>query len=447
MEERNDSKIVSVQTSLGLIKGLEKENCYAFLGVPYAKADRFAYAEEIDSLGEEFDATHFGNACIQKRCYYAHLEIPERMFYHKEFREGLEFNYSEDCLNLNIFAPKEEGKYPVIIYIHGGGFDSGANSESGFDGEALAKLGIVTVFIQYRVGVFGYFVHEDVSKQYGHEGNYGLDDQVTAIKWVKKHIQDFGGDPNNITVMGQSAGAMCIQCMLLSPKCKGLFEKAIMMSGAGKFPSMGTPKPVEERREYWLDVMQECGCATLEEFRTVEPKKIFDALEKVKARRKDNMISTMTMVDHYYLEKSEEELFKGKVDVPTIVGFTNNDMYTLILALMALSYAKKNNTYLYYFDVDAKGDANKAFHSCDIRYAFGTLDSSWRPYDEEDRKISSMLIAYFANFAKTGNPNGGCLPLWEKKHGKALCIRPRNTKMGRPNKWKLLRNTFLGDPK
>ncbi len=447
MEERNDSKIVSVQTALGLIKGLEKENCYAFLGVPYAKADRFAYAEEIDSLGEEFDATHFGNACIQKRCYYAHLEIPERMFYHKEFREGLEFNYSEDCLNLNIFAPKEEGKYPVIIYIHGGGFDSGANSESGFDGEALAKLGIVTVFIQYRVGVFGYFVHEDVSKQYGHEGNYGLDDQVTAIKWVKKHIQDFGGDPNNITVMGQSAGAMCIQCMLLSPKCKGLFEKAIMMSGAGKFPSMGTPKPVEERREYWLDVMQECGCATLEEFRTVEPKKIFDALEKVKARRKDNMISTMTMVDHYYLEKSEEELFKGEVDVPTIVGFTNNDMYTLILALMALSYAKKNNTYLYYFDVDAKGDANKAFHSCDIRYAFGTLDSSWRPYDEEDRKISSMLIAYFANFAKTGNPNGGCLPLWEKKHGKALCIRPRNTKMGRPNKWKLLRNTFLGDPK
>ena len=193
--------------------------------------------------------------------------------------------------------------------------------------------------------------------------------------------------------------------------------------------------------------MKECGCATLEEFKVIEPKKIFDALEIVKGRRKDNLISTMMMVDHYYLEKSQEELFKNKVDVPTIVGFTNNDMYTAILAHMALSYAKKNDTYTYYFDVDAKGDGNKAFHSCDIRYAFGTLDSSWRPYDEGDKKVSEAFMRYIANFARNGNPNGEGLPLWEKKKGKALCIRTDEIKMGKPNKWQLLRNTFLGDPK
>ena len=447
MGEEKSTKTVTTPTSLGTIKGIEEENCYAYLGVPYAKAKRFAYAEEVDSLGKEFDATHFGDACIQKRCYYAHLEIPERMFYHKEFREGLTFNYSEDCLNLNIYAPKQKGTYPVIVFIHGGGFDSGANSESGFDGDSLAKLGIITVFIQYRVGFFGYFVHEETGKQYGHEGNFGLDDQATALKWIRKHIADFGGDPDNITVMGQSAGAMSIQTMLLSDRCKGLFDKAIMMSGAGKFPSVGTPKPVEERREYWLDVMKECGCTDLEEFKLIEPKKIFDALEIVKNRRKDNLISTMTMIDHYYLKKSQEELFKDKVNVPTIVGFTNNDMYTAILAHMGLSYAKRNDAYVYYFDVDAKGDGNKAFHSSDIRYAFGTLDSSWRPYDEGDKKVTETLMRYIANFARSGNPNAAGLPLWEKKKGKALCIRADYIKMGKPNKWQLLRNTFLGDPK
>ncbi len=435
------------ETSLGKIKGIERDGCFEYRGIPFAKAERFKYAKEIDSLGKEFDATSFGDACIQKRCWYAHLEVPERMFYHKEFRDGIEFNYSENCLNLNIYTPKEKGSYPVLVFIHGGGFDSGANSESAFDGEAFAKKGIVTVFIQYRVGVFGYFCHEEIEKEYGHDGNFGFDDQVVALKWVKKHIEDFYGDPTNVTVAGQSAGAMSIQSMLLSKKCEGLFSKAIMMSGGGQFPKMATPKDVEERREYWLNLMKECGCSSLDEFRNIEPKKIFDALEKYKPTRKDNQISTMTMIDHYYLETSQEELFKKKISVPTIIGFTNNDMFTIILARMAIKYAKRADAYTYYFDIDAKGDNNKAFHSCDLRYVFGTLDKSWRPYDDNDKKVSEMMIEYFANFLKKGNPNGENLPLWEKKKGKALRIRINGTKMDRPNYWSLLKNTFAGDPK
>lgn len=438
-----------LQTSLGLIQGKEEEHSYVYLGIPFGKAERrFTYASLVESLGNDvFDATKPGPACVQKRCYYAHLEVPERMFYHREFRQGIEFEYSEDCLNLNIYTPKEKGTYPVLVFIHGGGFDSGANSESAFDGDCYARLGIVTVFIQYRVGVFGYFTHEDISKEFSHEGNFGLADQILALQWVRKNISAFGGDKDNVTLMGQSAGAMSIQALLFSKKAQGLFSKAIMMSGGGIFPSMATPKPVAERREYWLSLMKECGCQTLEEFRNIEPKKIFDALETFKPTRKDNQISTMTMVDGYYLEEKEETACKRKIGVPTIIGFTNNDMYTIVLAHMALHYARKQDAYCYFFDVDAKGDDNQAFHSSDLRYAFSTLDQSWRPYDEKDRRISEMMVSYFADFIKTGDPNGKSLPEWTRGGKKALCFTLDGVKMAKPKKLRLLRNTFLGDPK
>ncbi len=439
--------MITLATSLGRIIGLEEENSYVYKGIPFAHAERFHYATLVDSLGEEFDATKPGDACIQKRCYYPHLEVKERMFYHREFREGITFHYSEDCLNLTIYTPKEKGCYPVLVFIHGGGFDSGANSESGFDGDMFAKNGIVSVFLQYRVGVFGYFCHEDIQKEFSHDGNFGLDDQVKGLMWVKKHIAEFSGDPKKITLMGQSAGAMSIQTMLLSEKCKGLFSQAILLSGGGKFPFIARPKPVEERRDYWLEVMKECHCETLEEFRKIEPKKIFDALEIIKPKHKDNTISTMTMIDHYYLVEDQKVGFRKKSEIPTIISFTNNDMYTILLARMAIKYAKKNDCYCLYFDVDAKGDENKAFHSCDLRYVFHTLKSSWRPYDEKDEEISLMMVSYFSSFIKNGNPNWDRLPKWEKKKGKALRITQKKTRMSKPNYFSLLRNTFLGDPK
>lgn len=438
-----------LNTLLGKIKGIEKEHSYSYLGLPFGKTEkRFSYAKLVTDLGDTvFDATHFGPACTQKRTYYEHLEIPERKFYHKEFRDGIHFDYSEDCLNLNIYTPKKKGTYPVLVFIHGGGFDSGANSESPFDGDNFAKEGIVTVFIQYRVGVFGYFTSEELLKEYGHEGNFGFSDQILALEWVKKYISFFYGDPNNVTIMGQSAGAMSIQALLISPKAKNLFQKTIMMSGGGLFPSLATPKRVEDRREYWSSLMKECSCSSLEEFRNLPDKKIFDALETFKKKRKDNQISTMTMVDGYYLTMEEEKALKEKIDVPTIIGFTNNDMYTILLADMALKYAKKNKAYCYYFDVDAKGDDNQAFHSSDLRYAFKTLNRSWRPYTKEDYDISDTMVEYFSDFMKTGNPNGEGLPRWEIKKGEALRFAYDKISMAKPKKMKLIRNTFKGDPK
>lgn len=435
------------KTSFGTFKGNEEKYCYAFLGIPFASARRFEYGTLIDSYKGETDATKFGPACIQKRVWFEHLEVPERMFYHREFRDNIRFDYSEDCLNLNIYTPKKNGRHPVIVFIHGGGFDSGANSESAFDGDALAFRDIVTVFIQYRVGPFGYFTHEDIQKQYGHNGNFGLSDQILALEWVKKHIGEFGGDSSNITVMGQSAGAISIQDLIFSSKAQGLFQKAIMMSGGGKFPFLGAPRPAAKTNEYWLAVMEKAGCKTLEEFKEIPPKKIFEALEEVRKERKDSLVCTMPCYDHYYLEKPYKEMFKEKVKLPTIIGFTNNDMLTIVLARMAIKYANKNNCYLYYFDVDAKGDDNKAFHSSDLRYAFGTLDRSWRPYDAKDRTISTLMMDYFASFARTSNPNSPGLPHWERKKNMALSFNPDKVKMVRPPKSVLLRNTFKGDPK
>lgn len=436
-------------TSFGTFRGKKREHCVSYLGIPYARAGRFEYAVPVDSYGGVFDAIGFGNACTQKRTYFEHLEIPERMFYHREFRDGTEFRHSEDCLNLNIYVPsvKDGKKCPVAVYIHGGGFDSGANSESPFDGDGLAQRGILTVFINYRVGVFGFFAHEEIQKEYGHDGNFGLDDQVKAVEWVKKHISEFGGDEDNITLMGQSAGAMSIQDMILSKKTEGLFQKAVLMSGCGKLPPFNGPRPVEKTRPYWLEVMKACSCTDLSEFRRLDPKVIFTGLEEVKKRRKDSLQNTMVQVDHYYLDSYTSKDFKTVRDIPTVVGFTNNDMVTLIWAKTAMKYGNAHKAYKYCFDVDAKGDKNKAFHSADLRYAFGTLESSWRPYGEEDKKVSSQMMDEFSQFAKTGSPNGEGLPLWTNEKGKVLDITLLGSKMKRPPYGKLFLNTFLGDPK
>ena len=143
------------ETGCGTVRGNLREECKEFLGIRYAKAGRFEYAEPVDRWEGILDATAFGPACKQYREYFPHLDVPERMFYYKEFREGQEFVYSEDCLNLNIYTPLETDACPVIVFIHGGGFNAMANCESYLDGAEYAKRGIILVTINYRVGVFG----------------------------------------------------------------------------------------------------------------------------------------------------------------------------------------------------------------------------------------------------------------------------------------------------
>ncbi|MDP4214520.1 MAG: carboxylesterase family protein, partial [Bacteroidota bacterium] len=149
---------------------------------------------------------------------------------------------SEDCLYLNLWtgARSAKEKRPVIVWIYGGGFSSGGAGVPVYDGEAMAKKGIVFVSINYRVGVFGFYSHPDLTKESGRNasGNYGLMDQIAGIQWVKKNIASFGGDPENITIAGQSAGSISVNCLVASPLCKGLFKRAIAESGASFLPGM-----------------------------------------------------------------------------------------------------------------------------------------------------------------------------------------------------------------
>lgn len=440
-----------LKTSLGELAGLESEDCYEYLGVPFAQAGRFSYAEPVDSWKGELDATEFGPACPQYRQYYPQLDNPERLFYHREFREGMTFLYDEDCLNLNIYVPKEAVNCPVILYFYGGGFNSGCNKEQPFRGYAFAKCGIITVFANYRVGIFGYFTHEDIKKAYGREGNFGLDDQLTAVRWVKKHIADFGGDPENITLMGQSAGAISIQYLCLNHENEGLFQRAIMMSGGGMFPKFALPRRAEQTREYWLQLMQVAECENISQLWMTDASLVLKAAQELKSLRKDTTYNTMPVVDGALLPAPVDELIKNPLKIDYMIGFTNNDMYAPIMAYIGTKFGKANDAYLYYFDLDAPGDGNAAFHSADLRYMFGRLAESWRPYGLRDYEVSDQMIDYVANFARSGDPNGDELPVWkhaDQMHGSALCFRKEKTKMGHPSYLKMTWNMLTkGNPK
>ena len=442
---------VTIDTSYGRIRGNDRDDCFEFLGIKYAQAERFEYAVPVDSAPAseaEYDATKFGNVCPQTRTYYEHLEVPERLFYHNEFRKGIKYNYDEDCLNLNIYTPKNQRNCPVIIFIHGGGFNSGSVKDSSFDGRGFARRGVILVTINYRVGVLGYLTHSDIFEKYGHDGNFGLNDQLLAIQWTKKHIADFGGDPENITLMGQSAGAISIQYLCLTKKCEGLFKNAIMMSGGGLFPKFALPRPCERTREYWLDYMNIAGCKTLSDLKKADLKHLFTAIEEIKSKRKDNTFNTMPVIDGDLISGPVEELIRNPLKINYMIGYTNNDMYAPIMAHIGNKFAKDNKGYVYYFDVDAPGkDKNGAFHSSDLRYVFETLSSSHRPYDETDEEIASVMAGFITAFAKTGDPNALGLPHWTVTPGKALCISRKAIRMGRPNYLKLTFNMLTkGDP-
>ena len=450
--ETNTEREVLLHTACGDVRGIAREDCRAFLGVPFAHAARFCYAVPAERWDGVLDATRFGPGCPQNRAVHEHPEHPTRRFYKREFRDGLTFSYDEDCLNLNIYTPAEARGAPVIVFFYGGGFDSGLNSESPFDGAALARRGIVTVFANYRVGPLGYLTGAEVRAEAGREGNFGLDDQLTAIRWVKAHIGDFGGDGENITLMGQSAGAISTQYLCLNPANAGLFRRAAMLSGAGRFPKPFLPKRAEDTRPYWAEFARLCGCDSLAALRRVPTDTLFDAVERIKTLRRDNTVCTMPVVDGLLLPEDAGALFRSPLPIDYLIGYTNTDLYAPVMAWIGNRFARQTGAYIYFFDLDAPGDDNRAFHSADLRYVFGTLEKSWRPYGARDDAASAQMMDYLANFARCGDVNGPGLPRWDRA-GRALRpgvlrIGPEGTAMGHTPYGRLLRNFLAkGEPK
>lgn len=406
---------IQLQTPCGQIKGLSSENCYEFRGIRYATAERFEYPQEVTSWDGVYSALQYGNCACQHRAFDDDATV--NAFYHKEFRMGIKFTYGEDCLFLNIYTPKKADKCPVVIYIHGGSFTGGSANEGHISGENFAQNGIITVTINYRLGAFGFCSLSELS-QGGAVGNFGLFDQTAAIKWVKNNIEAFGGDSENIVLMGQSAGAMSVDIHLSNPLVRDMISGAIMISGAGLQRLLLRPLTPDKTVSFWKKVMKNAGVQSADELRTLHEEKLYRAWDKACKESKLSIIYTMPVYDGVILKKgrfSKEDI----LDIPCIISSTATDMMPSVLNTIIKkwsNYSKKhhkNKCYVYRFDRLLPGDDKGAWHCCDLLYAFSTLDFSWRPFEKVDEKISYQLSLSICAFAKNGDPNCDAIPTWK----------------------------------
>lgn len=430
-----------VNTPCGTLRGTSGriDGTAAYKGIRYATAGRWEYPTQVTHWEGVYDATQYGACSYQPRSFYNEEENLKKIFYYHEFRKGETYTYSEDCLFLNVFTPssaREGDRLPVLVYIHGGGFTGGCGHEKHFDGPVWPAKGVIGVTLNYRLGPLGFACLPQLKEEAGYTGNYGLMDQLTAIKWVKDNIAAFGGDPSNITIMGQSAGAMSVQLLCQSPLTEGLFQKAVMSSGCGMMDMMSVS--AEKSSAFWQLVMDHCDCKTLAEFRALPAETLFAQWQTLKKSAKGGGLATFPVKDGHLLTDSNVPK-----DIPYMAGSTSHDMAPPVLFSMTRKYmAARNPGYTWYFDRMLPGDDCGAWHSSDLWYWFGTLPNCWRPMAPKDYALSEQMINYLCNFARTGDPNGQGLPCWTAstpKQKQVLMLGESDTAMGKPSMVKMIR--------
>ena len=431
-----------VNTPCGTLQGTAGRvaGTAAYKGIRYATAGRWEYPKQVTHWEGVYDATRYGNCSYQPRAFYNEEENLKKVFYYNEFRKGETYTYSEDCLFLNVFTPedaREGDKLPVLIYIHGGGFTGGCGHEKHFDGPVWPTKGVIGVTLNYRLGPMGFVCLPQLQEEAGFTGNYGLYDQMTAIQWVKDNIAAFGGDPENMTIMGQSAGAASVQLQCYSPLTDGLFQKAVMSSGCGLGSMMsGT---VEKSCAFWQAVMERCGCKTLEAFRALPAEQLFEAWQSGKKEIKGGAAAAFPVKDGRFMVEGA-----APKDIPYMAGSTSHDMAPPLLQGMARKWIAKREkpSYTWYFDRMLPGDENGAWHSSDLWYWFGTLPNCWRPMEQKDYELSDQMAEYLCNFAMKGDPNKAAqLPTWiasDKTQKRVLIMGEKETHMAKPNMLKMI---------
>ena len=431
-----------IETNCGKIQGTLLENgTIAYKGIRYATANRFEYPVEVTKFDGVYDATNYGACAYQPRSFIDEEHSKEKAFYYNEFRRGGKYTYSEDCLFLNIFTPEVKGEnLPVLLYIHGGGYTGGCGHEKHFDGPIWATKSVIAVTINYRLGPLGFAVIEELKNTVGHTGNYGLYDQLTAINWVKHNISAFGGNPQNITIMGQSAGAMSVQHLSLCPLAKGAFQKAVMCSGGG-VSSLMQPAKQNKQYAYWNMIMEKCGAKNVEEFKKVSVETLFRVWKENKKYSLGGGCAP-SIDGKFILDASHKLVKQGKQhNIPYLIGTTSHDVVPPILYSMAVDWCKKNkDSYAWFFERNLPGDNHGAWHSSDLWYWFGTLKNCWRPFTKKDYDLSNEMSDRLVNFAKNGNPNIENGVLWEK--GSVITFGDNETKIKKPNRLKLWKTMF-----
>lgn len=423
-----------VKLKQGLLKGVSMEGYDVFWGIPYAKAPvgelRWRAPQEPEAWEGVYHADKYPNRSMQE----AHpMEFFDKEFYDDPERET---PYSEDGLYLNIWTPAKQAgeKLPVAMWIHGGAFLGGYGHEKEFDGAAYCRRGVILVTINYRLGPLGFLAHPWLTEENramggpGVSGNYGSLDQIAALKWVRENIEAFGGDPENITVFGQSAGGESTHTLITSPLAKGLISKAIIQSGLG----LTRDRTLADAERDGVEFAQLAGVHSLEEMRSLSVEQIFAAAGPLIGRgfATDSMTFAPNL-DGYLLEQGfDEALEQGNVhEIPYMVGSTKQDIRVDLEKLeqgeLGIVYEcckrwgeerRKSGhapAWVYYFTRQLPGDEAGAFHSSELWYMFGTLSRCWRPSTEGDFKLSDRMMDYWTNFMKTGDPNGDGLPQWK----------------------------------
>ena len=457
---------LTVKTAQGKVHGktINEGKVKAFLGLPYAAPPvgdlRWAAPRQPAAWKGTREALQFGNHCAQGRVF-------DDMIFQDP-------GPSEDCLYLNVYAPanaKAKSNLPVMFWIHGGGYSGGASSEPRHNGDFLPLHDVVLVTINYRLGVFGFLATSEMAKEAdGAAGNYGLLDMVAALHWVQDNVHNFGGNPGNVTIFGESAGSFAVSTLMASPMAQGLFQKAIGESG-GAFPSalnLGG-ETVEERVKVDDPWVESLGAHSLAELRAIPTDTVLAATMKKDAPRFSPVIDGrflkepvpetyaqgkqahvpllagwnadegsffamrgMTvdqwkaMADAQFKDRAAEflKLYPGNTDAEALRSAIDfgGDSFIAFGTWKWIEAQRKTGeapVYRYHFELAALPSkyhpGTFVFHSDDIEYVFGTLDTrpGWtiRP---EDRKMSDEMMGYWTNFAKTGNPNGPGLPDWPK---------------------------------